>query len=31
MTPDQAGEEIAHIESRLTEAHQGAERMYGSA
>ena len=31
MTPDQAGEEIARIESRLKEAAQGSERMYGAA
>ena len=31
MTPDQANKEIAHIEQRLGEAREGAERMYGAA
>jgi uncharacterized protein YjbJ (UPF0337 family) len=31
MTPDQAGEEIAHIEQHLAAASKGAERMYGAS
>lgn len=30
ITPDQAGEEIAHIEQHITDAKQGAEKMYGA-
>ncbi|MBD3671647.1 MAG: CsbD family protein [Gammaproteobacteria bacterium] len=29
MSRDEAGEEIARIEQRLSESQQGAERMYG--
>ncbi|MGD8570489.1 MAG: CsbD family protein [Gammaproteobacteria bacterium] len=29
LAPDQAGEEIAHIERHIIEAKQGAEKMYG--
>jgi len=31
ITADQAGEEIAHIEQKLSEAQEGGERMYGAS
>jgi len=30
LTPDKAGEEIAHIEQHLNESREGGERMYGA-